>query len=126
MRSLSVARLGAAPAIVLSVQARSPDAGARIANAFADLYLQDQRDAKFEAARRGAAWLDARLGKLRTEAESTEAQAQTYRAAHGLMTSSEAGATWTPPTPPPAPRTRRRRPGAWPSIQIQAPPNQQI
>jgi exopolysaccharide transport family protein len=92
---LKVARAGLTYVINVSFEARSPAKSALIANTFADRYLLEQLDAKFEATRRASDWLNSRLGGLREQVEQAEAQVQDYRAAHGLMASSEAGATIT-------------------------------
>ena len=54
---------------VLAVDYTSPDRGkaAAIANAFADAYLTDQFDAKFDATRRAAGWLQSRIAELKQQ-----------------------------------------------------------
>ncbi len=95
LSQLKVARSGLTYVINVSFQSHSPTKAALIANTFADRYLLEQLDAKFEATRRASDWLNSRLAGLRDQVEQAEAQVQAYRSEHGLMASSEAGATIT-------------------------------
>ena len=94
-KHVKVARSGLTYVIAVSFRSASPAKAALIANAFADGYLIEQLDGKFDATRRASDWLNSRLAGLRDQVERAEAQVQAYRAAHGLMASSEAGATIT-------------------------------
>ena len=94
LRHLKVARSGLTFVINVSFESTSPVKSATIANTFADRYLLEQLDAKFDATRRASDWLNSRLGGLRAQVETAENAVERYKAAHGLMglTSSE-GAT---------------------------------
>ncbi len=81
-----------------SGSAFSPNAAeksARIANAFADQYLLEQLDTKFDATRRASDWLNSRLAGLRSQVETAESAVEQYRASHGLLALSEQQGTIT-------------------------------
>lgn len=94
-KNLHVHRSGLTYVIDVGFESTSPQKAARIADAFADRYLLEQLDAKFDATRRASEWLNSRLTGLRGQVEQAEAEVQAYRSAHGLMTTGEAGATIT-------------------------------
>lgn len=77
------ARLG----FVLGISVTSPDPGraARLANAIADAYLVDKLDARFEAAKRGSAWLNDRIGELRKQLRDSEEAVTEFRTEHNLF-----------------------------------------
>jgi succinoglycan biosynthesis transport protein ExoP len=95
LKQLNVKRQGLTYVIGVNFESTSPTKAALIADTFADRYLLEQLDAKFDATRRASDWLNSRLGGLRSQVEDAEAQVQAYRSAHGLMTTGEAGATIT-------------------------------
>ncbi|WP_421729255.1 GumC family protein [Brevundimonas sp.] len=90
---LSIRRAGLT--YVMNVGFESEDAAkaSRIANTFADRYLLEQLEAKFDATRQANTWLNTRLGELRTEVQQAEAAVEQYRTANNLLSSS--GATLT-------------------------------
>ena len=95
MKRTRIARSGLTYVIAVVFKSFSPEKAALIANGFADGYLTAQLDSKFDATRRASDWLNSRLAGLREQVEQAEGAVQAYRTAHGLMTSSEAGATIT-------------------------------
>jgi len=72
---------------VLGVEYTSPDRGkaATIANAFAEAYLTDQLDAKFDATRRAAGWLQTRLAELKQQSLDSDFAIQKFKADKGLV-----------------------------------------
>jgi succinoglycan biosynthesis transport protein ExoP len=72
---------------VLGVEYTSPDRGkaATIANAFAEAYLTDQLDAKFDATRRAAGWLQTRLAELKQQSLDADFAIQKFKADKGLV-----------------------------------------
>ena len=72
---------------VLAVAYTSPDRGkaAAIANAFADAYLTDQLDAKFEATRRAAGWLQTRIAELKQQSMDADLAIQKFKADKGIV-----------------------------------------
>jgi exopolysaccharide transport family protein len=92
-RRLTVRRVGLTYSMAVSFTSDSPAKAARIANAFADRYLQSQLTAKFDANSQANAFLGARLEDLRRQVEAADAAVSTYRIDHGLL--SAQGATLT-------------------------------
>ena len=72
---------------VLGVEYTSPDRGkaATVANAFAEAYLTDQLDAKFDATRRAAGWLQTRLAELKQQSLDADFAIQKFKAAKGIV-----------------------------------------
>ncbi len=72
---------------VLAVDYTSPDRGkaAAIANAFADAYLTDQFDAKFDATRRAAGWLQTRIADLKQQSLDSDFAIQKFKADNGIV-----------------------------------------
>jgi succinoglycan biosynthesis transport protein ExoP len=73
---------------VLTIEYTSPDRtkAATIANAFAEAYLTDQLDAKYEATRRASGWMQARIAELKTNSLTSDLAVQKFKADHGLVT----------------------------------------
>ena len=80
-----VNRLGSTFIIEISATSRDPKTAAAIANALADVYLDNQLDTKFEATRRAQEWLDARVSELRDELRDAESRVEAHRASTGLL-----------------------------------------
>ncbi len=85
MGGLKIARSGLSYAINISYTSQSATRAADIANAFADQYLLEQLDAKFDATKRASDWLNSRLEGLKTQVQQAEAAVAQYKATHGLM-----------------------------------------
>lgn len=92
-KGLTVKRVGTTYVMTLGFTSRDPAKASRIANGFADHYLLDQLEAKFDATRQANGWLTHRLSDLRAEVIQNEAAVERYRSAHGLLSAS--GATLT-------------------------------
>ncbi len=75
--------------MVLQISYTSPDAGkaARFANAYAEAYLADQLDAKYEATRLASHWLEERLAELKKKALDSDLAVQRFREERGLISS---------------------------------------
>ncbi|WP_084176063.1 GumC family protein [Brevundimonas bacteroides] len=93
LRRLSIKRSGVTYVMVLGVTSRDPEKAARIANTYAERYLLEQLEAKFDATRQANSWLNTRLADLRSEVQQAEAAVEQYRAANNLLSAS--GATLT-------------------------------
>jgi succinoglycan biosynthesis transport protein ExoP len=65
----------------------SPEKAATIANAFADAYLVDQLDAKYDAAKRASAWLEDRMAELKQQVLTTDLAVQRFKASNNLISS---------------------------------------
>jgi len=90
---LSIRRAGLTYVMNVSFTSEDPAKAARIANTFADRYMLEQLEAKFDATRQANTWLDARLAELRVEVQAAEAAVAQYRAANNLLSAS--GSTLT-------------------------------
>ena len=90
---LEIRRVGLTYVMGVGFTSPDPEKAARIANAFAENYLLEQLQAKFEATRQANQWLNTRLGDLRGEVIQAEAAVEQYRNANNLLSAS--GATLT-------------------------------
>lgn len=90
---LSIKRSGLTYIISVGFESERPSKAAQIANKFADLYLLEQLEAKFDATRQATTWLNTRLGELRGQVLQDEAAVQQYKIANNLLSAS--GATLT-------------------------------
>lgn len=86
--SLDVTRQRLTYVINLSVTSEQPAKAARIANAYADTYILDQLEAKFDATRQANEWLSRRLGELRQQVQDSERAVEIFRSEQGLESSS--------------------------------------
>jgi len=73
--------------IRISFQSPDPEKAARIANAFAETYVTEQLEAKFEAIRRASGWLTGRLEDLRSQVIDSERAVAAYRQSNNLIES---------------------------------------
>jgi exopolysaccharide transport family protein len=83
--NLRVTRLGRSYIEQISYTSLDPNKAARIANAFADAYIEDQLEAKFEATRRASIWLEQRIGELRKQASDAFKEVQDFKSQHGII-----------------------------------------
>lgn len=84
---LSVSVIPQSMVIQISYQSTSPATASRIANAFAEAYIAEQLEAKFEAIRYATAWLNDRLAALRQTVGEAERAVNAYRAEHNIQES---------------------------------------
>lgn len=82
--SLDIRRVGASYAIDISYTSRNPEAAARIANAVADVYVQDQIKTMSDAARQGSVWLEQRIDELRKQLNDSAREVQLFRSGQNL------------------------------------------
>ncbi len=71
--------------ISVSFTDADPLFAAQVANAFADEYLVDQLEAKYEATRRANAWLFERLESLRTKVRDSERAVARFKAENNII-----------------------------------------
>ncbi|GHB49702.1 chain-length determining protein [Pseudovibrio japonicus] len=69
----------------VSYEASSPHMAARVANGFADSYLVDQLETKYDATRRANDWLSTRLTELREQVRASEQAVEIYRRQNNLQ-----------------------------------------
>jgi succinoglycan biosynthesis transport protein ExoP len=88
---VSVAPRGASAAIDITFESEDPIEAAKIANAIAEAYVEDQLNAKFEASQTTNQWLATRLDELASQVQQAEAAVQIYRAESNITEISEGG-----------------------------------
>lgn len=82
---LSISRKRLTYVIEISFLSEDPKKAARIANSFADTYLLEQLEAKFEAVSQATNWLNDRLVVLRAKLRDSERAVEIYREENGLI-----------------------------------------
>ncbi|KQV62367.1 MULTISPECIES: polysaccharide biosynthesis tyrosine autokinase [unclassified Caulobacter] len=90
---LKVRRAGLTYLISIEYTHVDPKRASELANAFANLYLTEQLEAKFDATQKANEWLDTRVGELRDQVQQADAAVQQYKIANNLL--SAEGATLT-------------------------------
>ena len=83
--NLRVTRLGRSYIEQIAYTSLDRDKAATIANAFADAYIEDQLQAKFEATRRASAWLEQRIGELRQQASDAYKEVQDFKSENSII-----------------------------------------
>ena len=83
--NLRVTRLGRSYIEQIAYTSLDRDKAARIANAFADAYIEDQIQAKFEATRRASEWLEQRISELRQQASNAYKAVQDFKSENSII-----------------------------------------
>ncbi len=83
--NLRVTRLGRSYIEQITYTSPDRDKAAGIANAFADAYIEDQLQAKFEGTRRASVWLEQRIGELRKQASDAYREVQDFKSQNGII-----------------------------------------
>jgi capsular exopolysaccharide synthesis family protein len=79
MRGVSVSNDGQSYTIHIGYSSAEAKLAARLANLYAEAYIENQLDSKAEAAERATVWLSARLVELRGNLEASETAVQNFR-----------------------------------------------
>ena len=87
-RKLAVKRADKVFVVDVVVTASNPDKAARIVNAIASAYLQDQASARADAATRASGELRSRLDDLRRQVNDAENKVEHFKAENGLISAS--------------------------------------
>jgi succinoglycan biosynthesis transport protein ExoP len=82
---LTIKRIGLTYVIEISYQSLTPERAAQITNAVADAYVVDALEAKYQATRRAAIWLQDRLKELRTQASAAERAVVDFKAKNNIV-----------------------------------------
>lgn len=90
---LSVQRVALTYVIQIGFTSENPSKAAMIANKYANLYLLEQLQEKFDATQQANTWLNGQLEQLRQEAERDDAAVQQFKIANNLLSAS--GTTFT-------------------------------
>ena len=85
LSNLGVGRKGLTYVIDVTFKSENPEKAALISNAFAQQYLTEQLDAKFDATSRVNNWLTERLNTLRSDLRESENAVEAYRTRTGLL-----------------------------------------
>ncbi len=88
-KNLEIDNDGRSYSIVIRFRDTDPVRAAKIANAFADQYLVDQLEVKFDTSQRANEWLGKRLETLREELRISEKAVEDFRQAHNLVGADE-------------------------------------
>jgi polysaccharide biosynthesis transport protein len=83
--NLRVTRLGRSYIEQIAYTSLDRQKAAKIANAFADAYIDDQLQAKFEATHRASVWLEQRIGELRKQASDAFKEVQDFKSQNGII-----------------------------------------
>lgn len=83
--NLRVTRLGRSYVEQIAYTSLDRDKAATIANAFADAYIEDQLQAKFEATRRASVWLEQRIEELRKQASDAYKAVQDFKSQNSII-----------------------------------------
>jgi capsular exopolysaccharide synthesis family protein len=92
LKHLDVENDGRSYSISIDYVDHDPEMAAKIANAFADQYLVDQLEVKYEATERANKWLGDRLNELRDKVSTSEKAVEDYRNSHNLINVNITGA----------------------------------
>jgi polysaccharide biosynthesis transport protein len=83
--NLRVTRLGRSYIEQIAYTSLDKGKAAKIANAFADAYIEDQLQAKFEATHRASLWLEQRIGELRKQASDAYKEVQDFKSQNSII-----------------------------------------
>ncbi len=84
-RSIQVKRAERTYVVDVSVTTREAAKSARIANAIADAYLQEQTDVRSDAARQVSQSLSSRLNELKNRVREAEDRVEAFKARHNIL-----------------------------------------
>jgi exopolysaccharide transport family protein len=76
---------GRSRVINVSFQSKNPETAANVVNKLAELYINSQREAKFEATAKANSWLSERLIELHDQVLESERLAEDFRQQSGLI-----------------------------------------
>ncbi|MGZ2256674.1 AAA family ATPase [Roseobacter sp. A03A-229] len=85
LENVTVHNIGDSLVFQLGAASTSPDKAALIANTFAEAYILDQLQVKYDATRQATVWLTERVAELKTELESSEAAVKDFQSSTNLI-----------------------------------------
>jgi capsular exopolysaccharide synthesis family protein len=83
--NLTVSNTTGSWVITITFESEKPRRAAQVANTFADIYINDQLDAKYDATRKGAEWLAGKVSELRRNVVDSEKAVEAFRNKSGLL-----------------------------------------
>lgn len=93
LRHLDVKAVPGSYVIQITFSARNPQKAAKIANAFADIYIEQRLETKFKSTQKLTDWLDQRLTTLREQLRISDTAVEDYKALHNITVGSRAELT---------------------------------
>lgn len=84
-KQLTVKRRALTYVIEIAFKSRDPDTSSRIANAVAEAYIVDSLEAKYQASKRAAGWLQDRMKELRAQASSADRAVVDFKAKNNIV-----------------------------------------
>lgn len=90
---VEVRRVGTTYVMQIACTSLDPEKAARIANNFANAYLQDQLDAQIDTTRQANSFLSSRLGALQKQAQADATAVAQYKIEHNLLSATGASLT---------------------------------
>lgn len=84
-KSLTIKRRALSYVIEVSYKSRDPELSAQIANAIAEAYFVDALEAKYQASKRAASWLQDRMKELRAQASAADRAVADYKAKNNIV-----------------------------------------
>ena len=85
IRNVDIRSIPGSYAIHVEYTSLDPNKAALIANTLVDVYIEQRLEDKFKAAKKLTAWLDKRLGDLRTQVRESEESVQYYKKEYGIV-----------------------------------------
>ena len=77
--------------VTITATSTNPQKAAKLANALADTYINDQIEAKYEATKRASSWLEDRVNELRSQVVASDRAVEIYRAQNRLVGGTSGG-----------------------------------
>jgi polysaccharide biosynthesis transport protein len=84
-KHLTIKRLGAAWIIEISYESSNPERAPEFANAFADAYIADQLEAKYQTTRQASVWLEGRVKELREQTLAAQRAVVEFKARNNIV-----------------------------------------
>lgn len=79
LKALKVTNIRDSYVFILEIETDSAEKSARIVNAMAEAYVDEQLDVKFQATEKATGWLSARVADLKAELETAEGAVKDFR-----------------------------------------------
>jgi succinoglycan biosynthesis transport protein ExoP len=86
-KALSVERVDISYALSINFSSRYPEKAAKLANAIAEGYIQDQLDAKRTASEKASEWFSQRIAELQRDVNDAERRTLEYKVKNNIVTS---------------------------------------
>lgn len=87
VKHLSIQPIRLSQLATISFESRSPALAAKVANAVAQAYIENDMDSRFAMTQQASNWIQERLASLRTKLEESERNLQAYREKSGIVES---------------------------------------